>query len=245
VVQTLRVYPAADLAYWSAAIAAAVILVRIAWVFPNTYTPRMLSRKIREREGLPNMGAVFVVAFTGLRGVVSLAAAQALPASVNGSPFPHRDLILFLTFIVILATLGGQGLMLRPIIRWLNLPCDRSVNEEHLTARIHAAEQALARLSELEREDPAHADVMTRVRGYFNDRLTALRAEYDGTMSPEQKGSPEDFNTITEQRIWWELARVERDAVLRLRRERRIGDEAMRRIEEDIDLLEARIVPQA
>lgn len=245
VLAALRVHSPAELLFWGSILSAAVILVRFAWVFPGTYLPRWLSADIRRREPEPDWRAVFVVGYTGLRGVVSLAAAQALPATVNGHPFVHRDLMLFLTFFIILVTLGGQGVLLSKVIALVKLPCDQTVNREHLEARIYAAEQALVRLAEIESDAIRHPEVLGRIRGYFTDRLTALRAEMDASNLTQRPAAPEQFSSLAEQKLWWELAHVERNAVLQMRRERRIGDEAMRRIEHDLDLLEARIVPQS
>jgi len=99
-----------QLLWYATLISIAVILIRIVWVFPATYLPRLLFKSVRERDPFPAWQQVMIVAWTGIRGVVSLAAALALPLTVeNGSPFPGRDLILFLTFVVILATLVVQG----------------------------------------------------------------------------------------------------------------------------------------
>jgi CPA1 family monovalent cation:H+ antiporter len=241
----LHNYRREDLWLWGSALALAVIVTRVAWVFPGTYLPRMLSARIREREPAPSWRAVSVVAWTGLRGVVSLAAAEAVPRTMtDGTPFPHRDLILFLTFVVIMTTLVLQGLTLGPLIRGLKLEPDHSLQEEHLVASIHAAERAVNRIGELEKTVGTDSAVIHRVRGYYNDRLTSLRAQLELAPLEPAGGKPEEFRTIAEQRIWWELARAEREAVLSLRKQRRIGDEAMRKIENDIDLLEARIVPK-
>ena len=176
--------------------------------------------------------------------MVSLAAAEALPRTIgDNAPFPHRDLILFLTFVVIMTTLVLQGLTVGPLIRWLRIEPDHSLDEERLVASIHAAERAVERLGELGQSLRVDSAVMHRVRGYYDDRLVSLRAELGMAGMPNSTGRPEEFQNIAEQKIWWELAKAERDAVLALRRQRRIGDEAMRKIERDIDLLEARIVP--
>src|SRR4051794_25644084 len=241
----LHNYCREDLWLWGSALALAVIVTRVAWVFPGTYLPRMLSKAIREREPAPSWRAVSVVAWTGLRGVVSLAAAQAVPRTMtDGTPFPHRDLILFLTFVVIMTTLVLQGLTLGPLIKRLKIEPDHSLREEHLLASIHAAERAIHRIGELERSLGADSVVIHRVRGYYNDRLLLLRAQLQLPPVANTAGGPEEFQNIAEQKIWWEVAKAERDAVLSLRRQRRIGDEAMRKIERDIDLLEARIVPR-
>ncbi|MDX2149644.1 MAG: Na+/H+ antiporter [Bryobacteraceae bacterium] len=238
VLQTLSEYETARLVLWAAALSAVVILIRIVWVFAMAYLPRAFSAAIRRRGPAPSPRGVAVVAWTGLRGVVSLAAALALPTE-----FPHRHLILFLTFTVILATLGFQGLTLRPFIRLLRLPKDSSSEEEQLKARLASTESALTRLRELEAAGAAPPDVLGRVRGYFEDRLAGERAELEAQTRESQAERPEEFKTIAEQRIWWELAKVERETVIDLRRRRVIGDEALRRLEQDIDLLEARIVP--
>src|SRR3954467_2623647 len=101
----LHTYRRGDLWFWGSALALAVIIIRVIWVFPGTYLPRLLSRRIREREPSPSWKAVSVVAWTGLRGVVSLAAAEAVPRSIGGgTPFPHRDLILFFSFFFFFIT---------------------------------------------------------------------------------------------------------------------------------------------
>lgn len=241
----LHMYRREDLWFWGCGLALAVIITRVLWVFPGTYLPRVLSKRIREREPAPSWRAVSVVAWTGLRGVVSLAAAEALPRTIgDGTPFPHRDLILFLTFVVIMTTLVLQGLTLGPLIKRLRIEPDHSLHEEHLLASIHAAERAVHRIGELEKSLGPDSAVIHRVRGYYNDRLQSLRAQLDLAPLGNTAQRPDEFQNIAEQRIWWEVAKAERDAVLALRRQRRIGDEAMRKLERDIDLLEARIVPK-
>src|SRR6266550_1949258 len=101
---------------------AIVVAARFIWVFPATYVPRWLSPALRRRDPQPPWQQVFVLGFTGVRGVVSLAAALAIPLTIaSGEPFPHRDLILFITFGVIVLTLVGLGLTLPLVIRWLDV----------------------------------------------------------------------------------------------------------------------------
>ncbi len=245
VVRGLAAYSLRDLLWWCGAVSVGVIAVRLAWVYPHAYLPRWLSRRVRETEPDPGWKAVTVVGWTGLRGVVSLAGALALPERIEGGlPFPYRDEILLVTFAVILATLLFQGLTLRPLIKLLKLPTDRTSEEEQLTARIFSVEQALERLVELERQQVAPENVVNRVRSYFEDQLADLRARLEIERGADCPELPEQFQTIAEQRVWWELARAEREALMRLREDRTIGDEAMRELEREIDLLEARIVPR-
>src|SRR6266513_3255330 len=116
-----------QLVWYAFVISLAVIIIRILWVFPATYLPRLIFKSIRDRDPYPAWQHVTIVAWTGMRGVVSLAAALALPLTLqNGAPFPGRPTILFLTFSVILATLVLQGLSLPAVIRWLRVEDDRS-----------------------------------------------------------------------------------------------------------------------
>ena len=148
-------YPLLELAISAAVISAVVIVARFVWVFPAVYLPRWLFPRIRRRDPAPPWQHAFVLSFTGVRGIVSLAAALAIPfATAAGAPFPGRDLILFLTFSVILVTLVGQGLMLPSVIRALGLAhAGRREHEtdkaEECAARRQAAIAALNRLDEL------------------------------------------------------------------------------------------------
>jgi CPA1 family monovalent cation:H+ antiporter len=205
----------------------------------------MLSRKIRGREPKPSWQSITVIGWTGVRGVVSLAAVLALPVQIaSRSPFPYRNLLVLLTFTVIVATLLLQGFTLRPLVRLLRLPEDHSSEEEQLMACVYATEQALERLTQLENEKAAPPAVLDRVRGFYEDRLAEVRAELEQETGSETRERPEEFQSIAEQRIWWAVARAEREALLVLRKSRKIGDEAMHSIERDLDLLEARIVPR-
>src|SRR5207248_4580335 len=155
--------PISQLVWYALVISLAVILIRIFWVFPATYLPCLLFKTIRASAPYPSWRHVTIVAWTGMRGVVSLAAALALPLTIqNGSPFPGRDLILFLTFIVILATLVVQGLSLPPLIRRLGIEDDGAAETEEREARLKANQAALGRLHEIAERDPAKADALER-----------------------------------------------------------------------------------
>jgi CPA1 family monovalent cation:H+ antiporter len=244
-VRSLAGYPMEWVLGWCAMVAVGIIVVRIGWVFLNAYWPHWVSASVRATEEFPNWKGVTVTSWTGLRGVVSLAAAEALPLeTATGLPFPYRSLIIVLTFASIVATLLFQGLSLRPLIRLLGIPRDRSSEEEQLAARIFAVENALHRMAQLEDQRAASDAVLARVRGFFEDRLSDLRAQREIETGTEGPNRPEEFQTIAEQRVWFELARAEREAILQLRRDQKLGDEALREIERDIDLLEARMVPR-
>jgi CPA1 family monovalent cation:H+ antiporter len=217
----------ADAAY----VAAAVIILRIIWVPIFTYLPRFLFRSVRERDPYPPWQAPAVIAWSGIRGAVSLAAALALPASLAS-----RDLIVFLTFVVILVTLVGQGLTLDWLIRVIGIPEDRGADREDAKARIHAAEAALARLEELADEEWVREDTVERLRGSYRFRSNRFRARIDGV---DDEGVEE--RSAQFQRLRRELLEAERQAVLALRNDGVITEEVMQRVQRDIDLEDSRL----
>lgn len=230
-------YSNLQLLWYAAAVSLAVILVRILWVFPATYLPRIVFKSIRERDPSPPWRSVAVISWAGMRGVISLAAALALPLTTqSGAAFPQRDLILFLTFNVILATLVLQGLSLPFLIRALGLEDDGSVEREETRARIEAADAALARLEELAEEDWVREDTADRVRGMFGYRRSRFVARHLGV---DDDGYEERSQAY--QRLSRELLRAQRNALVRLRNEGEISDEALHRIERDLDLEETRL----
>ena len=200
-------------------VVATVMAVRIVWVLarPQRYP--------------------FVVGWMGMRGAVSLAAALALPLETDaGVPFPGRDLIIFLAFAVILGTLVFQGLTLPKLIDFLRFEEDEGEAIEDTKARIHAAEAALARLDELMDEDWVRPETAERLRGLYGFRRSRFLARVDG----EDDGAIERQSTDF-QRLRRELLEAERAAVVGLRRDGRISDEVMRRVERDLDLEDARL----
>jgi CPA1 family monovalent cation:H+ antiporter len=211
--------------------AAAVIILRIIWVPIFTYVPRFLFRSVRERDPYPPWQAPAVIAWSGIRGAVSLAAALALPASLAS-----RDLIVFLTFVVILVTLVGQGLTLDWLIRVIGIPEDRGADREDAKARIHAAEAALARLEELADEEWVRDDTVERLRGSYRFRSNRFRARIDGV---DDEGVEE--RSAQFQRLRRELLEAERQAVVALRNDGVITEEVMQRVQRDIDLEDSRL----
>lgn len=237
VLRGLTSYSIPQLAGYAAVVSLAVILVRLLWVFPASYLPRLLSKKLRARDPYPGWRNVFIVAWTGMRGVVSLAAALSLPlATRDGRPFPGRDLILFLTFVVILATLVVQGLSLPVILRRLGVQDDRSAEREETEARLKANQAALDRLNELTPSQTMDEEAWRRLRAEYEDRIHQLgAAEYD------EMSSSHGLFSSTYERLSRAALKAERHTILHLRNTRFINDEVMRRIERDIDLAEARL----
>jgi CPA1 family monovalent cation:H+ antiporter len=215
----------------------AVILVRIAWVFPATYLPRWLSPRLRRRDPYPGWRNVAVVAWTGLRGGVSLAAALALPLVIaGGKAFPERDLLIFLTFCVILATLVVQGLSLGPLIRLLQLKKDTTFEQEHAQAHLAAIQAAQARLNELASEEWVHEDYLMHLRSYYEEQEVLNTARLDGGTATEEMDHATAHNRLRQ-----EVLKAERATVIRLRDQGHIDDEVLRLVERELDLEEQQL----
>jgi monovalent cation/hydrogen antiporter len=201
------------------------------------YLPRRLSPALARRDPLPPWQWAFFLAFVGVRGVVSLAAALAIPLTTQaGTPFPYRDLILFVTFGVIVVTLVGQGLLLPGVVRWLGL-ASRAADErerEHtaeLAARAEALNVVQDRLDRLAADGRIAPEV-----------LAILRARHDyrvGRLPRNTSNGVETASAAAELRS--ELIAAEREYIYQLLREGQITDEARRRIERELDLEEASI----
>lgn len=225
--------PIGSLLKYGAIVSAAVILGRILWVYPGTYIPR-LSRQVRLTEPRPSIRLVSIVAWAGMRGVVSLAAALALPLMINATqPFPNRNLIIFLTFCVIFSTLVVQGLTLRPLIKWLGVKGDGSETEHEQKARLKIASSVIEHIEEnysLALQDV----VLNQIKTKYEIRIQRMRNESTARMTKEQI---EQLHEIQK-----DLLKMERNLILSLRRDGSITDEILRKLEYELDLEETRLI---
>ena len=234
-------YPLSQLALSVAVITAVVIVARFVWVFPATYLPRWLFPPVRKKDPSPPWQWPFVLAFTGVRGIVSLAAALAIPiVTTAGQPFPYRDLILFLTFSVILITLVGQGLLLPWVIRVLGLQHagrkERESNRiDEYQARSEAVQAAIEQLEQLAAERNLSTEVIEAVRTQHRDRLVHFQDRDDG----DHKSHGDLHDEV--ERL---LIAAERTRINDLFRSGKLKDEARRRIERELDLREAHLSSQ-
>jgi CPA1 family monovalent cation:H+ antiporter len=216
-------------------VVAAVVMVRFVWMFGATYLPRLLSSTFRHENPAPWQHTT-LIAWTGMRGADSLAAALAVPFVLpNGQPFPGRNLILLLTFAVIFGTLVLQGLTLSPLVGWLKIVDDRVTEKEERLARLRANEAALARLETSESSKRARPETLERLRSEYEDRIQQLRNETVDAVSSDALFSP-DFEELAREAL-----QTERDTIIHLRNKEAISDQALRRIQRDIDLAEARL----
>jgi monovalent cation/hydrogen antiporter len=235
ILHTLSGHSLKQLVWHGVLISCAAIVVRSAWVFSSAYLLHLISASLRKRDPYPAWQNVAIAAWTGMRGVVSLAAALAVPLMLSdGSPFPGRDYILFITFCVILATLVLQGLSLPVLIRQLGVADDGLANLEERTARLKANEAALAYLAEVESQFPP--DIVERLRAEYDDRIRQLEV-YASASGDRSEG----LIAPSYQRLQQDALDVERRTIIQLRDEYVINDEVLRRIQSDLDHAEARL----
>jgi CPA1 family monovalent cation:H+ antiporter len=184
-----------------------------------------------------------VIGFTGVRGIVTVAAALAIPlATATGAPFPHRSRIIFLAFVVVLVTLVGQGLMLPAVIRWLRLANADSRERQTIrageaTAARQAFEAAIDQLGKLAAERQLPEDIVRPLRADYRERLSTV-AHRVGVN--ERHGRLVELSDETKLR----LIEAERQLINRLYREGKLEDEGRRRIERQLDLRVADIAAQ-
>jgi CPA1 family monovalent cation:H+ antiporter len=223
---------------WAVAVTATVMVTRMIWVFFNTYVRHLFPRVRRTEGGPPPWQHVTLVGWIGMRGSVSLAAALALPAVVDtGAAFPHRDLLVFLTFAVILGTLLVQGMTLPALVRALDIEDDDHDVRSEAFARMEAARAVSDYLAERHEEDPERAGTVERMRALHDYRDRRYEARYlqleDAESYDERLRHFVDLSQTVHQ--------VQRDTILRLRNEGQITDLVMGRVLRDIDLEDLRL----
>ncbi|MCZ8354364.1 MAG: Na+/H+ antiporter [Cyclobacteriaceae bacterium] len=235
VLREIQNFSFTELLWYGTIVSLAVIIGRIIWVFPGAYVPRWLSRGIREREPDTNIRLVTLVSWSGMRGVVSLAAAMALPLTLaNGELFANRNLIIFLTFCVIFSTLVIQGLSLRPLIRLLKVKSDNREHEQEQATRVQIAGKIIEKIEEdysLRLSD----EVLNQVKTKYEIRIQRLRNDQaEGKLKEEQIA---EFHAVQQ-----ELISTERNFIIQMRKQGKISDEVLRKIEYELDLEEVRLV---
>ena len=223
---------------WDAALVSlTVILVRLVWAFTQALLPRLLSRRLRERDPYPGWRSVVLIGWTGMRGAVSLAAALALPeVTAEGAAFPERAFVIYLTFGVILATLVVQGLSLPLLIRGLGLHDDGASERQEMQARLTAAQAALARLDELASQNEVSQESAQHLRKHYEAQVRSITKRFK-----KAANEPGEDHAMTYQRLQREALQAERSAVIGLRNQGEINDEVLRRIERELDLEEQRL----
>jgi len=227
----LEGYPAARLVADGVLLSAVAIVVRFAWVYAALYLPRKLSAALRRSEAAPPEAEFFIIGWCGMRGIVSLAAALALPIALSdGTPFPHRDLLIFFTFVVIAVTLVLQGLTLPALIRRLRVGVDWSLREEQVTARNAMSRAAMAAVDAMAHQEKIAPDLAGRISAEFAEKNAA------------DAGTPisEDEAELA-RRLRCAAIGAERQELIRIWRENQISDDVLHEFEEELDYQESHV----
>ncbi|HEY2475073.1 MAG TPA: Na+/H+ antiporter [Candidatus Cybelea sp.] len=225
IVAGLGHYPLAQLVWWGVAVALVCILVRIVWTFAQGLLPA--TNEPEHVEGKADWSHVFLLAWTGMRGGVSLAAALAIPLETVAGPFPYRDLLIFITFVVLLVTLVGQGGALPWVIRWMKIKDDGTSLREERLAIIVTARAGLKRLDQLERTGVYPPLVMHMHR----ERLEARLAEFTSPAAKERAADTAAF-----RQSYNEILAAERGRLIELRKLGKIDNTVLRQVQRLLDL---------
>jgi Na+/H+ antiporter len=219
-----------------AVVSATAIAVRLVWIPLAAVIPRLVSPSLRKRDPIPSSSHMLLVAWAGMRGIVSLAAALALPlTTAAGTPFPFRSEVILLTFAVILSTLVLQGLTLTPLIRALRLGRGDTLEREETHAREVAARAGLTRLDDLAGESWARPDHVARMRSVYTQRMRKVSSIELGDSDAAAKAES------AVRRLRHETLSAERRAVIALRDQGVISDEILHRLEQELDVEAMRI----
>lgn len=241
IVAGLEGYSLAEACKYGLLVSAMVIVIRMVWIYPGTFIPRWLFKSVRKEEAKPGWKGPFIIGWAGMRGVVSLAAALSLPMTLNnGSPLPERNLIIFITFVVILVTLVFQGLTLPFIIKLLKIEeMDPMIPEEKQEAEIHIRiiNAALKRLDEKYKDDIVNNDLLINLKSEFENHLTHTHLKLD-CMECLEKDQQE---LIVYRHVLKDIYHVQRTELFQIRKEKVYSDESIRREEMQVDIAEVRI----
>ncbi len=219
-----------------ALVSLAIIVLRIAWMYPGAYLPRILFKRIREREVKPPPEYVFIIGWSGMRGIVTLAGALALPLETHaGTPFPGRQEILFISVCVVFTTLVLQGLSLIPLLKILKIDAGEDIEAREIEVRVAALRAGIGRLRQLEPEfaSTVEWEVEGRIVAEYEYRIAHLLGHANS--------NGEAVSVNIDHRMQTEALDAERREILRMRSAGEIPDEVYRKIEYDLDLADTRL----
>ena len=226
IVAGLRHYTVGQLIWWGAAVALACVAVRLIWTFAQGLLP--ITNEPEHEEGKADWSHVALLAWTGMRGGVSLAAALAIPLETATGPFPFRDLLIFLTFVVLLVTLVGQGGTLGWLIRWLQITDDGAAAREERLALMATARAGLERLDELQRAGKIPVDILDLHRRRLEGRLTEF--------TPEGRSTNAGYKAALFRQVQCDVIEAERAKLIELRARGKIDNTVLRRLQRVFDL---------
>jgi CPA1 family monovalent cation:H+ antiporter len=243
----IRGYSVWTLLLYGVAFSAVLIVLRMVWMFPGAYVSAWIRRVVFRTTAAtpPPKKDIFVVGWTGMRGVVSLAAALSLPTTLSdGTPFEQRNMILFLTFSIIFVTLVMQGLSLPPLIRWLGIGGNVEEQQEELTVRFRVLSAAIASIEKARTSmDKSELHDVDDLLHRYKHRLEAITvfdrlSHSPGTVDEQAQATSERHQRRSE--LIRQTIAVERRTLLEMRDDGSAGDDVLRRLERELDLTETR-----
>lgn len=239
IINGLGNYSITEAITYAVIISLVTIVIRLIWIYPGAYIPRFLFKSIREKEANPGWKLVFITGWSGMRGVVSLASALAVPLTLNDkiTAFPHRNLILFITFVVILFTLVLQGLSLPWIIRKLNIESAESPEHKEKEIRYKLAVAVRDHIVNNYAEEVENIEAYRRVKERF-DRMVVITEKKLNDEGAKEEGASFLPNYY---KMLYEMIEVRRKALREMRNNKLYGEELLREKERELDLEEARI----
>ena len=239
IIRGMENYSVGEAISYAIIISLVTIIIRIVWVFPGAYVPRLLFKSIRDKETNPGWRNILLIGWSGMRGVVSLASALAVPLTLADKTFPHRNLILFITFVVILFTLVLQGLSLKPLIRVLKIKGDEKESEtmQALDLRLQLAHAVLAHIDEKYADEIESNDTYKRVRDRYARMIEITRNKL------EAQEATDDGQTFLPhyRQMLLELIAVRRRELTHFLHTNAFPEELIREREWELDLEEARL----
>ncbi len=244
IVAGLEGYSMEEAIRYALIISAIVIVLRIVLVYASTFIPRLLSSRIRKKEKHPGFKLPFIIGWAGMRGVVSLASALAIPLTLNtGAPFPHRNMILFITFVVILVTLVFQGLTLPVFLKLLNIKeIDEHVPEDEQieTIRLQQAKECVSYLNDKYSAEMSQYETIARIKEQLE---RSIKATERSLIAQTQKEEVRSVRKLY-RKIMLELVELRRKGLKKMKNSKKYDYEVMRDIEDNLDLEEARLNKQ-
>jgi CPA1 family monovalent cation:H+ antiporter len=240
VMRGLGQYSTGQLTFYAATILLVVVAVRFIWVFPATYLPRKLFPSIARKDPMPSWGVVTVLSWTGMRGIVSLAAALAIPLSLpSGEPFPFRNLLIFLTYVVILGTLVVPAITLPPMMRWLGIKDGGENERDETQARLALAKAVLREIDMLREAKVFPSDLLESTATRHQRRAETVQSNLEPTAFSPLFNEDQVLRHLTRR-----LLAAERGELENLRRQATIHDHVFFMLSRELDIEETRLETQ-
>jgi Na+/H+ antiporter len=237
VLQSLGSYSVVNLILYGVSVSFAVIILRVIWVYPGTYLPQLISEKIRKKESKRAWAFHFALGWTGMRGIISLAAVLAIPVPIiSGVSFPHRDLLIFLTYCVVVATLVVPALTLPFVLRYLNLSEVTNKIKEEAEIRIKAIQEVGRRLKKLNKQGEIPERIYLEFDKQLNRRLKVISTQLE-----DQPYSVLTTDYFHFKKLNLAALDTERSVLLQFRETGEVHDGLLRKLLEELDIEEVRM----